>query len=246
MSLATKNNLPNSWDGIAAILFYLCVYTVATIGTFAMFEFLGQRRQSIEAVDDLSGLAHTRPGAAAMIAVFMFSLTGIPPLAGFWGKLYLFASALNVNAQSGAGGNMRLWFVLLAILGVLNAAISAGYYLRIVSVMYFRGPEHRQSAEGGLGAWTAAVACAVVTIIIGFYPAPLIRVSNRTCPDISQLTRIERTLDIRMQSYAKNAKKTTASACPQSEAVDDEGFLSISYPGYIYRFEFLLYYEDPR
>ncbi len=150
VALAAGTGPPGSWDGIAALMFYLCVYSVATIGTFAMLEYLGQPARRVEGIDELAGLGRTRPVSAAMMAVFMFSLTGIPPLAGFWGKLLIFGSALSVDA--GSGGNARIWFVVLAILGVLNAAISAGYYLRIVGVMYFRPPSAEPRTEGGWGA----------------------------------------------------------------------------------------------
>jgi NADH-quinone oxidoreductase subunit N len=194
-ALAAGTNPPGSWDGIAAMLFYLCVYAAATLGTFAMLEYLGGPARRVEDIAELSGLAHTRPAAAAMMAIFMFSLTGIPPLAGFWGKLQIFGSALSVF--DGAGQNLRLWFTGLAIVGVLNAAISAGYYLRIVGILYFRAPSAAPRAEGGFGVWTAAVACAFVTVIIGIYPSPLVKASNQARPVISQAPEIEKTLEIR-------------------------------------------------
>ncbi len=194
VALAAGAGPSGSWDGIAALSFYLCVYTVATIGAFAMLEYLGQPARRVEGIGELAGLGRTRPVSAAIMAVFMISLTGIPPLAGFWGKLLIFGSALNVDAQ--AGGNTRIWFVVLAILGVLNAAISAGYYLRIVSVMYFRPPSTEPRTEGGKGALTAAVACALATVIIGLYPGPLLKASNQARPIVSQPPRIVKTFDL--------------------------------------------------
>jgi NADH-quinone oxidoreductase subunit N len=193
-ALAAGTSPPGSWDGIAAMLFYLCVYAAATLGTFAMLEYLGGPARRVEGIAELSGLGRTRPAAAAMMAVFMFSLTGIPPLAGFWGKLQIFGSALSVF--DGARQNLRLWFTGLAIVGVLNAAISAGYYLRIVGVMYFRAPSTAPRAEGGFGVWTAAVACAFVTVIIGIYPSPLLKASNQARPVISHAPEIEKTFEI--------------------------------------------------
>jgi NADH-quinone oxidoreductase subunit N len=194
VALAAGTGPPGSWDGIAALMFYLCVYAVATIGTFAMLEYMGQPGRRLEGIDELAGLGRTRPVSAAIMALFMFSLTGIPPLAGFWGKLQIFGSALNMNSQ--AGGDARIWFVILAILSVLNAAISAGYYLRIVGVMYFRPTSTETRTEGGWGAFTAAVACAIVTIIISFYPGPLIKASNQARPTISQAPKIEKSFDL--------------------------------------------------
>jgi NADH-quinone oxidoreductase subunit N len=195
-ALAMGINATSSWDGIAALVFYLCVYMAATLGTFAMLEFLGGPQRRLESVEELAGLGRSRPACAAMIAVFMFSLTGIPPMAGFWGKLYLFGSALNVDATGAGGGNVWLWFLLLAIIGVLNAAISAGYYLRIVGVMYFRSGAETPRAQGGWGTWTAAAASALVIIILGLYPRPLMKASNYARPEISQGPKIEKTTDL--------------------------------------------------
>jgi NADH-quinone oxidoreductase subunit N len=82
----------------------------------------------VEEIEDLSGLARTRPAMAAVLAIFMFSLAGIPPLAGFFGKFYVFVAAVNEGLY------------LLAVIGVLASVIGAYYYLRIVKVMYFDKP----------------------------------------------------------------------------------------------------------
>ncbi len=186
VALYVGNSPAGPWDGIAALLFYLCVYAAATLGTFAMLEFLGQSSRRVDNIDELAGLYRTRPVSAAMIAVFMFSLTGIPPLAVFWGKFQIFGSALNVYAGTNPHGSVRFWFVALAIIGVLNAAVSAGYYLRIVGVMYFRAPAATPQAEGGLGAWTVAAACTLLSIFLFLYPGPLLNASNYARAVISQ------------------------------------------------------------
>ncbi len=193
-ALAVGAGPMGSWDGIAAISFYLCVYAAATIGTFALLEYLGEPGKRVENIDELAGMSRTRPILAAMMSIFMFSLTGIPPLAGFWGKLQIFGSALNVDAQP--GGNVRIWFVILAVLGVLNAAISAGYYLRIVGVIYFRPPSSEHRTGGGWGALTAAMICALATLIIGLWPGPLAKISDQARPMVPQPPRIEKTVDL--------------------------------------------------
>lgn len=168
VALAT-GNAPGDWNGVTAMGFYLATYAAATLGAFAVLEHLGRPERRIDGVEELAGLGRTRPLAAALLDVFMFSLAGVPPLAGFWGKLLLFGSALSVDSGE------QWWFTGLAIVGVLNAAIAAAYYLRIVAVMYFRTPLATPRAEGGLGAWCAAVACAVLVVVIGLYPGPLMR-----------------------------------------------------------------------
>lgn len=179
--LAT-GNATDRWNGIAALGFYLVAYVVATIGAFAVFEYLGRPERRIDAVEELAGLGQTRPAAAAVLAVCMFSLAGIPPLGGFWGKLLVFGSALNVDGAASDGGNPRPWFLGLAVVGVLNAAVAAAYYLRIVAAMYFRTPLATPRAQGGAGAWCTALACAMLLIGIGVLPGPLIRRSHEAVP----------------------------------------------------------------
>jgi len=154
-------------DGLAAAGFYALMYALATIGTFAALAYLGKRSRELDAVEELHGLARTYPLIAAALAVFMFSLTGIPPLAGFWGKFTLFLSALRVE------GEPRPWFVFLAVAAAINAAIGAAYYLRIVAAMYFREAVNVPRGEGGGGAWLAAVLSAVLVLATMIYAAPL-------------------------------------------------------------------------
>jgi NADH-quinone oxidoreductase subunit N len=160
-----------AWNGVAALGFYLVTYAAATLGAFAVFEHLGRPERSLDGVDELAGLGITRPGAAAVLAICLFSLAGIPPLAGFWGKLLVFGDALAVEPVGAAG--LRWWFVGVAIVGGLNAAVAAAYYLRIIAVMYFRAPLATLRALGGAGAWWTAVVCALFVVAVGVYPGTL-------------------------------------------------------------------------
>ncbi|MCD6289584.1 MAG: NADH-quinone oxidoreductase subunit N, partial [Anaerolineae bacterium] len=110
--------------GMAAVLFYLFVYAFMNIGAFAVIIALERQGEGDVLADQARGLAHRHPLIAAAMAIFMFSLTGVPPLAGFFGKLYLFQAAVQAHLA---------W---LAIVGVLNSAASAYYYLRVVVAMY--------------------------------------------------------------------------------------------------------------
>jgi len=115
--------------GIRGILIYLAIYLVMNIGAFACILAMRRGDRMVENISDLAGLSKTHPVMAAFFAVFMFSLAGIPPLAGFFGKLYVFLAAI----EAGLYG--------LAVIGVLASVISAFYYLRIIRVMYFDSNE---------------------------------------------------------------------------------------------------------
>ncbi|MBX9790371.1 MAG: NADH-quinone oxidoreductase subunit N [Pirellulales bacterium] len=161
-------------DGYFGMLFYLTVYMLATAGTFAVFEYLGRRDEPLERVDELAGVARSQPVVGIALAAFMFSLAGIPPLAGFAGKLWLFYGALSVAGAPG-DRSVKTWFALLAVLGVLNAAVAAAYYLRLIGVSWFGASTERPRADGGRAPWAAALVCAVLVIAIGVYPFPLMR-----------------------------------------------------------------------
>ena len=111
--------------GVYSVLVYLAIYLVMTLGAFACVLVMRRNGVPVEEIDDLRGLARQRPLFACAIAIFMFSLAGIPPLAGFFGKLYVFMAAVDAD------------LVPLAIIGVLASVVGAYYYLRIVKVMYF-------------------------------------------------------------------------------------------------------------
>lgn len=178
--------------GIGASLFYLAIYCLATIGAFAALKYLSGRDTQVNSLDDLTGLGRSRPLAAIALAVSMFSLAGVPPLAGFWGKLTLFMSALEVDSAPAGGGPtpLRPWFLGLAIVGVVNAAIAMAYYLRVVGVMYFRAAQPGRAspvkAEGGIGAWSAMVACTLLVLGVGFFSGPLMTITNRAADALRQ------------------------------------------------------------
>ena len=161
-------------DGIAAVFFYLIVYAIASLGTFAALAHLGTRQRELNRVDELAGLARTRPVLAGCIALFMFSLAGIPPLAGFWGKLMLLAGALGLAGSTSAAATSQ-WFLVLAVIGALNAAIAAAYYLRVVGVLYFQSSQPRNESRGASAAGLATLACAVLIVAGGVVQGPLLQ-----------------------------------------------------------------------
>jgi len=145
----------------AAILYYLTAYAVTTLGAFAAVIWIGSREQERVHVDDWAGLGGRHPGAALAMTIFLLSLGGIPPTAGFFGKFVVFQAAMQVP------GNQLLWLV---VVGVLNSALSIFYYLRLVMAMYFREPvgEFQPLRSGGLT--FAIVASALLVVQMGIMP----------------------------------------------------------------------------
>ncbi|HEX3871275.1 MAG TPA: NADH-quinone oxidoreductase subunit N, partial [Pirellulales bacterium] len=169
-----------AFDGVGATLFYLAVYALATTGIFAARTYLGTPDRQVNDVDELAGLGRTHPFVSIALAVFLFSLAGIPPLAGFWGKFTLFSSAVQnamaLDASSDASAaTIRNWLLALAVIGALNAATAAAYYLRLVAAMYFRPSIAVLKGQGGMGAFVAMLVSALAVVAVGLYPAPLVR-----------------------------------------------------------------------
>jgi len=170
IGLATALAMPDNADaGVAAVLVYLTVYCLASATAFAALTFLSGPGREVSGLRELDGLGKSRPAAAAVIAVSMFSLAGIPPLAGFWGKFSLFGSALQ-TAAAAEDSNVSFWLYVLVIAGAVNAAIAAAYYLRVVSAMYFREKVVDAPAKGGEGAMVAMAIAAVLTCYTGASP----------------------------------------------------------------------------
>jgi NADH-quinone oxidoreductase subunit N len=115
-------------EGIRGVLVYLTIYLLMNLGTWTVILCMRHEGRMLEGIDDLSGLARTRPSLALALGIFMFALAGIPPTAGFFAKLYIFLAAINAH------------LVWLAIIGVVTSVVGAFYYLRIVKVMYFDEP----------------------------------------------------------------------------------------------------------
>lgn len=115
-------------EGLRGLLIYMAIYLVMNVGTFACIMSMRRKDGMVEDINDLSGLGQTRPGMAAALAIFMFSLAGIPPFAGFFGKWYVFKAAIEADLYG------------LSVIGVLASVVGAYYYLRIIRLMYFEKP----------------------------------------------------------------------------------------------------------
>jgi NADH-quinone oxidoreductase subunit N len=155
--------LAASEEGLWALLFYLFAYSFITLGAFGTVILLEQREYAGETYSDYAGLARRSPFLAAMMLVFMLALTGIPPTGGFFGKIYLFAAAIEAG------------WTWVAVIGVLTSAVSLYYYLGIVVQMYLKDSDDDTPvplAAPGL-AGTVAV-CAIVTVLLGLLPESLV------------------------------------------------------------------------
>ncbi|MDZ4684311.1 MAG: NADH-quinone oxidoreductase subunit N [Planctomycetaceae bacterium] len=148
-------------NGFEAVLFYLAVYGAMTLGVFAALAALNRPERRIATLEDLQGLSRVRPGLALVLTVFLLSLTGLPPTAGFLGKLNLFLAAWGTGTESGC------W---LAIWLAVNAAIGAWYYLRVIREMYLSEPVTPIEDQPATPALVAVGVCTVATLGLFFVP----------------------------------------------------------------------------
>jgi NADH-quinone oxidoreductase subunit N len=188
IGLAVAPKLPVGPDapvgGVEAVLFYLVAYGAMTVGAFAVLNYLSAGGRRVETVEDLTGLGRSRPGPALVMVLFLFSLIGIPWTAGFVGKFFLFFGALGLPFRTDTPATLeqRRLFCVLALIGVLNAAIGAWYYLRIAAVMYLREPIQAPAKVRSWPVMTAIGLCAALTLVIGVYPTPLLKAVQSALP----------------------------------------------------------------
>jgi NADH-quinone oxidoreductase subunit N len=148
--------------GVRGVLVYMAIYVIMNLGAFAVILSMKRDGKMVETIGDLAGLSRTQPLLAAGLAVAMFSMAGIPPLAGFFGKLYVFLAAVSAGLY------------LLAVIGVVASVVGAYYYLRIVKIMYFDEPSRgfdpaiEPGQAGVLGVST------VFTLLFFLWPVPLV------------------------------------------------------------------------
>ncbi|MEP7353970.1 MAG: NADH-quinone oxidoreductase subunit N [Acidobacteriota bacterium] len=150
----------DSVGGSAAAMFYLAAYAFTNIGAFLVVSFFARKNEGYVAVEDFAGLSQRQPVLAAMLTIFLLSLIGVPLTGGFFGKFYIFKAALDSN------------LVWLSVLGLLNSAVAAYYYLRILVVMYMKEPV--DSTKGLPQAdpllQVAIYASAIMTLVLGIFP----------------------------------------------------------------------------
>ena len=153
-------------EGIKSLTVYLMIYLIMNISVFAFILTMKRNDEYFEQISDMSGLYKNHPLSAIMISLMMFSLAGIPPLAGFFGKFYIFMAAVESN------------MFVLAVIGIIASVIGAFYYLRIVKVIYFDEP---QASYDGVSIKSLAVLfypTSLLVVIFCFYPLPLLKIAE--------------------------------------------------------------------
>jgi NADH-quinone oxidoreductase subunit N len=156
--------------GLTAVGLYLLIYTFTNIGTWAVIVALRRKDVIGDHIDDMAGLYYKHPVAAVLMLIFLLSLAGIPPTAGFIAKYYLFAAAIETGHNT------------LAVIAVLNAAISVYFYLRIVVSMFMREATERTGLTFAPGVTMALGIAVIVTLLIGIYPDPFIALARHAIP----------------------------------------------------------------
>ena len=154
-------------DAVAGVIFYLAAYTFMNLGAFGIVSLLEGKDETNLSINSYAGLGNRKPLLSALLAIIMFSLAGLPPFAGFFGKYYIFIAAVKSNLT---------W---LAILGVLSSAISVYFYLRIVVLMYFKSSENEFEIESSNNSMLAIIFSVLVVILLGVFPGTFLDLITR-------------------------------------------------------------------
>jgi NADH-quinone oxidoreductase subunit N len=151
-------------------MFYLAAYAFTNFGAFAVVTYFSGKGERWVNIEDFAGLAERQPAMAAMMTIFLLSLIGVPLTGGFFGKFYIFKAALDAN------------LVWLTVLGLLNSAVAAYYYLRILVVMYMNEPGEaaKDLPPAGVAMKVAVYASALGTLALGIFPGWLLDFATKS------------------------------------------------------------------
>jgi NADH-quinone oxidoreductase subunit N len=152
--------------GVGGILIYLAIYLFMNIGTFGVILCMRRNGRAVERIDDLAGLSRSQPGLALALAIFMFSMAGIPPLGGFFAKFYIFMAAIYSHLY------------VLAVIGVVTSVVGAYYYIRIVKIMYFDEPAAAFDRPIGGEMQGVLVTTAVAILLFALFLSPIVGVAD--------------------------------------------------------------------
>jgi NADH-quinone oxidoreductase subunit N len=156
MGFALVGLASGSQVGAQGVIVYMMIYLISTLGAFACVLAMRRKGQHVEEISDLAGLAHNNKALAFVLSMLMFSLAGIPPLAGFFAKYFVFLAAVKSGLYA------------LAVIGVVASVVGAYYYLRIVKVIYFDEPAEKFDAMDSEVKWVAYASGAFVLLFVGF------------------------------------------------------------------------------
>lgn len=172
-------------DGTGAALYYVVIYGIANLGAFAVLGLLRVRDEPCETLRDVAGLLKRQPGLALLLVLAMFTLMGLPPTPGFWGKLGLFGSALAASGTTPVPGHSS-WLIALVIIAVLNSALAAAYYLRVIAAVLLYENEHPAHAVRNEAQQIGAMLCGFLLLIFMFLPGGLIRAGREATSELAQ------------------------------------------------------------
>jgi NADH-quinone oxidoreductase subunit N len=165
MGFALVGLAAGTTEGVQGVVIYMTIYVAMTLGTFAVILAMRRDGKLVESISDLSGLARTHPTQAFFLGALLFSLAGIPPLAGFFAKFYVFLAAIKAGLY------------VLAVLGVVTSVVGAYYYLAIVKVMYFDEPL-KAFAPMPYSLRLVLAVGGLINLLFFAYPGPLIDAAN--------------------------------------------------------------------
>ena len=162
--------------GVSAAMFYLVSYAVMNIGAFAVIGYVASRNERFVRIEDLAGLGRRQPATAALLSIFVFSLIGVPLTGGFVGKFYVFQAALNSH------------LVWLTVLGLVNSAIAAYYYLKIIVAIYMREPDvpTNQLEAPPVSLRMAMWLTALGVLALGLFPSPLLQFATNSAASLTK------------------------------------------------------------
>lgn len=166
-------HLSSAQDGAAAVLFYAVVYGLANLAGFAVLGLLRVRGRSAETLRDIAGLVRVHPGLALLMALAMLSLMGMPPIAGFWGKLTLFGTAIGDAVANDSP--YRTWTIALVVIALLNSALAAAYYLRVTAAVLLYDNDEPAAALPRDAEQTGALVCGLLLLAFTFRPSLLMQ-----------------------------------------------------------------------
>ncbi len=170
----TRDGVGIYGNGVAAALYYVVVYGLANLGAFAVLALLRNRDEPSETLRDVAGLVRRTPGLALLLVLAMFTLMGLPPTPGFWGKLSLFGSALTASGLTTVTGRDTA-LIVLVVIAVLNSALAAAYYLRVIAAVLLYENEEPARALPREAPQAGALLCGFLLLIFAFFPTWLMQ-----------------------------------------------------------------------